>query len=43
MVEKIRAVQYGCGPIGCSVAKLASQRRDIELVGAIDIDKNKVG
>jgi len=43
MAEKIRAVQYGCGPIGCSVAKLASQRRDIELVGAIDIDKNKVG
>jgi len=43
MVEKIRAVQYGCGPIGCSVAKLASQRRDIQLVGAIDIDKNKVG
>lgn len=43
MVEKIRAVQYGCGPIGCSVAKLASQRRDIELVGAIDIDKDKVG
>jgi len=43
MTKKIRAVQYGCGPIGCSVAKLASQRRDIELVGAIDIDKDKVG
>lgn len=43
MTGKIRAVQYGCGPIGCSVAKLASQRRDIELVGAIDIDQNKVG
>jgi len=43
MTRKIRAVQYGCGPIGCSVAKLASQRRDIELVGAIDIDKDKVG
>jgi len=43
MAGKIRAVQFGCGPIGCSVAKLASQRRDIELVGAIDIDKEKVG
>jgi len=43
MIPKIRAVQFGCGPIGCSVVKLASQRRDIELVGAIDIDKNKVG
>ena len=43
MSRKIRVVQYGCGPIGCSVAKLASQRRNIEIVGAIDIDKNKVG
>ena len=43
MPRKIRVVQYGCGPIGCSVAKLASQRRNVEIVGAIDIDKNKVG
>jgi len=43
MSRKIRVVQYGCGPIGCSVAKLASQRRNIEIVGAIDIDKNKAG
>jgi len=43
MAGKIRVVQYGCGPIGSSVAKLASQRRNIEIVGAIDIDKNKVG
>ncbi|MFQ5997609.1 MAG: dihydrodipicolinate reductase, partial [Dehalococcoidales bacterium] len=43
MVAKIRVVQYGCGPIGCSVAKLASQRRDIEMVGAIDVAKDKVG
>lgn len=43
MANKIRAVQFGCGPIGCAVAKLAWQRPDIELVGAVDIDKNKVG
>lgn len=43
MGRRIRAVQFGCGPIGCSVARLASQRPDIELVGAIDIDKDKVG
>ncbi len=43
MVTKVRAVQYGCGPIGCSVVRFASQRPDIELVGAIDIDKNLVG
>ena len=43
MIKKIRAVQFGCGPVGCFVAKLALERPDIELVGAIDIDKNKVG
>lgn len=43
MTRKIRAVQFGCGPIGCAVAKLALQRPDIEVVGAVDIDKNKVG
>ncbi len=43
MADKVRVVQYGCGPIGCRVAALASRRQDIEIVGAIDIDKNKVG
>ncbi len=42
-IMKVRAVQYGCGPIGCSVARFASQRPDIEIVGAIDIDKSLVG
>jgi len=40
---KFRAVQFGCGAIGCAVARLAWQRPDIELVGAVDIDKDKVG
>ena len=43
MVTRVKAVQYGCGPIGCSVVRFAAQRPDIELVGAIDIDKNLVG
>lgn len=43
MANKIHAVQFGCGPVGCAVAKLAWQRPDIELVGAVDIDKNKIG
>jgi len=34
---KIKAVQYGCGPIGCSVVRFAATRPDIELVGAVDI------
>jgi len=43
LLTKIRAVQFGCGPIGCAVARLACQRPDIDLVGALDIDPNKVG
>ena len=43
MRDRIRAVQFGCGPIGCAVAKLAIQRANIKLVGAVDIDKGKVG
>lgn len=34
---KFRLVQYGCGPIGCSIARLASTREDIDVVGAIDL------
>ena len=37
MAKRVRVVQYGCGPIGCSIAKLALQRPDIDVVGAIDI------
>jgi len=43
MVTKIKAVQFGCGPIGCSVVRYAYQRPDIELVGAIDIKESLVG
>lgn len=43
MAGKIRAVQFGCGPIGCAVAKLALERPDIELVAALDVDPEKVG
>ena len=42
-MAKVRAVVYGCGPIGCSVARYACQRPDVELVGAIDIDPGLVG
>lgn len=36
MTEPIRAVQLGCGPIGCSIARLAASKSSIELVGAVD-------
>jgi len=42
-MTKVKVVQFGCGPIGCSVVRYARQRPDIELVGAIDINKSLVG
>lgn len=42
-MQKIKAVQYGCGPIGCRVAGYALQRPDIAVVGAIDTDPALVG
>jgi len=38
-----KIVQYGCGPVGCMAVKYALQRPDIEIKGAIDIDKSIVG
>ncbi len=43
MMKKAKAVQFGCGPIGCSVVRYVNQRTDIELVGAVDIDKSLAG
>lgn len=42
-MKKVRVVQFGCGPIGCSVIRYARNRPDIEVVGAIDIDAGLVG
>lgn len=42
-MAKVRAVEYGCGPIGCSVVRFACQRPDIEIVGAVDINEKLVG
>ncbi len=43
MMKKARVVQFGCGPIGCSVVRCVYQRADIEVVGAVDIDKSLAG
>lgn len=37
MGRKIRVVQFGCGPIGCGIIRLAVKKPDIEIVGAIDL------
>src|SRR5271167_1143221 len=41
--KKIRAIQYGVGPIGASIARLMREKQAIEIVGAIDNDPAKVG
>jgi len=41
--EKIRVILYGVGPIGQRTAKVALERENIQIVGAIDIDPAKVG
>jgi 2,4-diaminopentanoate dehydrogenase len=41
--KKIRAIQYGCGPIGASIARLMREKKAIEIVGAIDNDPAKIG
>jgi 4-hydroxy-tetrahydrodipicolinate reductase len=41
--KKIRAIQYGVGPIGASIVKLMREKQAIEIIGAIDTDPSKVG
>ena len=43
MKKKIRAIQYGIGPIGASIVKLLREKESIEIVGAIDSDPAKIG
>ena len=43
MKKKIRAIQYGCGPIGLSIARLMHEKKAIEIIGAIDSDPAKIG
>jgi 4-hydroxy-tetrahydrodipicolinate reductase len=39
----IRVVCYGLGPIGIGIARLALARAGIDVVGAIDMDPQKIG
>ncbi len=43
MKKKIRAIQYGVGPIGASIARLLREKQAIEICGAIDSDPAKAG
>lgn len=42
-MEKIRIVSYGLGAVGSRIAKLLLEKEGIQIVGAIDIAKDKVG
>src|SRR5215471_19117680 len=41
--KKIRAIQYGVGPIGASIVRLMHEKQAIEIIGAIDLDPAKAG
>src|SRR5206468_12689222 len=41
--KRIRAIQYGVGPIGASIARLMREKSAIEICGAIDTDPAKIG
>jgi len=43
MQEKFRTIHYGIGAIGSEVLKVALQRQDIQVVGAIDTHPAKAG
>ena len=43
MQDSLRVVSFGLGPIGLAAARLALQKQSIDLVGAIDVDQDKVG
>jgi hypothetical protein len=41
--KKIRAIQYGVGPIGAAIVKLLREKQSVEVIGAIDKDPAKAG
>ncbi len=43
MSNTIRVIQYGLGPIGSAIARHVTERADLVLVGAVDVDPAKAG
>jgi hypothetical protein len=41
--KRVRAIQYGVGPIGAALARLMREKQSIEVIGAIDTDPAKAG
>jgi 4-hydroxy-tetrahydrodipicolinate reductase len=42
-VNKVKVLQYGLGPIGVGIVEVLLSRPWVQLVGAVDIDRTKVG
>lgn len=42
-MEKLRVVLYGVGAIGSRIAKFLLEKNGVEIVGAVDVAKEKVG
>jgi 4-hydroxy-tetrahydrodipicolinate reductase len=42
-MEKIKIVSYGVGVVGSLIAKFLLEKQGLEIVGAIDVAKDKVG
>ncbi len=42
-MEKVKAVLYGVGAMGSRIAKFLLEKEGVEIVGAIDVAKDKVG
>ena len=43
MLDKLKVVQCGLGPIGVGIVEFLLTRPWVELVGAVDVDRSKVG
>lgn len=41
MSKSIRVIQYGLGPMGSAIARHVTERADLTLVGAVDVDPTK--
>lgn len=39
----IRVLMYGLGPIGAAVARQVASRKGFQIVGAVDVDRAKIG
>jgi len=42
-LRAVKVVHYGIGPIGAGLVKYVLQKEGVKIVGAVDVDKSKVG